>query len=327
MAWNQRLGDCIPRKQHGMFATGYPGSVYYDLINVKRPANTHPQSETLFRDLPTIMPPRKFIRSSAAVWTEHKANFIQQYLKLFIQITKHGTYIDGFAGPQKLNMENAWSAKLVLQIRPPLLRHFFLCEQNVRSFKKLKECVDEMPQQKDRTIELFKGDFNEKVDEILLSQHLKEKEATFALLDQRMFECHWKTAEKLAAKKTRMKIELFYFFGFGWAKRALAGVTKNNETIKLWWGRGDYLDLKQKSMTREQISRVFVERFEKELGYKYVTPYQIFKRERNNIVMYHMLHATDHDDAPELMNRAYRRAVRYSQKAAEQLSFAERLNS
>jgi hypothetical protein len=79
------------------------------------------------------------------------------------------------------------------------------------------------------------------------------------------------------------------------------------------------LDLKQKTKTREEISRVLVERFEKELGYKYVTPYQIFKRERNNIVMYHMLHATDHDEATELMNRAYRRAVRNSQKVAEQL--------
>jgi three-Cys-motif partner protein len=294
---------------------------------VKRPADTHPQSETLFKDLPTIVPPRRYARPPAPVWTEHKATFIQQYLKLFIQITRHGTYIDGFAGPQKLNLENAWSAKLVLQIRPPLLRHFFLCEQNARSFKKLEQCVAEMPPQKNRTIELYKGDFNERVDEILRSKHLKEKEATFALLDQRMFECHWKTVEKLAAKKTGMKIELFYFFGFGWAKRALAGVTKNKATIERWWGRRDYLDLKQKSVTREQISRVLVERFEKELGYKYVTPYQIFKRARNNIVMYHMLHATDHSEAPNLMNRAYRRAVRYSQKAAEQLSFLPPVNS
>jgi hypothetical protein len=36
--------------------------------------------------------------------------------------------------------------------------------------------------------------------------------------------------------------------------------------------------------------------------------------------MYQMLHASDHDEAPELMNRAYRQAVRSSQKLAEQLS-------
>ena len=166
---------------------------------------------------------------------------------------------------------------------------------------------------------LYKGDFNDKVNEILKSRYITEREATFALLDQRMFECHWETVEKLAAKKKGMKIELFYFFGYGWAKRALAGVKKNNDTIRLWWGRNDFLDLKEKSKTREDIVRTLVERFEKELGYKHVTPYAIFKRQRNNIAMYHMLHATDHDEAPELMNRAYRQAVRNTQKLAEQL--------
>jgi len=253
------------------------------------------------------------------VWTEHKANFIQRYLKLFIQITKHGTYIDGFAGPQRSSMENAWSARLVLQIRPPRLRHFFLCEENAKSFRALQRCVAEAPKQKDRTVELFKGDFNRRVDEILRSRFITEREATFVLLDQRMFECHWKTVEKLAAKKKSMKVELFYFFGSGWVKRALAGITKNTEIVERWWGRGDYSGLKDKS--REEISQILVERLGNELGYKHVTPYPIFKREKNNIVMYQMLHATDHDAAPELMNRAYRQAVRNSQKVAEQLSF------
>jgi len=291
---------------------------------VKRLPDPRSQSEELFKDLPTIEPQRKYTRPSAPVWTEHKANFIQRYLKLFIQITKHGTYIDGFAGPQRPDMEDAWSARLVLQIHPPLLRHFFLCEQNAKSFKVLQKCVEETPRATGRTIDLYEGDFNEKVDEILKSRYITEKEATFALLDQRMFECHWETVRKLAAKKKHMKIEMFYFFGYGWAKRALAGVTKNSDIVARWWGRADYSDLKQKTMTREEISRMLVERFQKELDYKHVTPYQIFKRESNNIVMYHMLHSTDHDEAPELMNRAYRQAVRYSQKLAEQLSFLDK---
>ena len=214
-------------------------------------------------------------------------------------------------------MENAWSAKLVLQIRPPLLRHFFLCDQDSEKFKALLKLKKELPYQRNRAVELYEGDFNEKVDEILRSHYIKEKEATFALLDQRMFECHWKTVEKLAAKKKGRKIELFYFFGSGWAKRALAGIKRNHHVVELWWGRSDYLELKKKST--DEIRRMLIERFEKELGYKYVIPYPIFKRERNNIVMYDMLHATDHDEAPELMNRAYRQAVRNTQKAAEQM--------
>ena len=35
------------------------------------------------------------------VWTDNKAHFIMRYLRYFVFITKHGTYIDGFAGPQE----------------------------------------------------------------------------------------------------------------------------------------------------------------------------------------------------------------------------------
>jgi len=44
---------------------------------------------------------------------------------------------------------------------------------------------------------VFCGDFNAKVDSILSSRRIGEKEATFCLLDQRTFECHWSTVKKL----------------------------------------------------------------------------------------------------------------------------------
>ena len=37
------------------------------------------------------------------LWTKHKATLIARYLYYFVLITKHGTYIDGFSGPQKKN--------------------------------------------------------------------------------------------------------------------------------------------------------------------------------------------------------------------------------
>lgn len=50
------------------------------------------------------------------------------------------------------------------------------------------------------------------------------------------------------------------------------------------------------------------ERFQKELGYKFVAPWPIFERKGGGRVMYYMIHATDHEEAPKL-NRAYCRAV------------------
>ncbi len=50
-------------------------------------------------------------------------------------------------------------------------------------------------------------------------------------------------------------------------------------------------------------------RFRSELGYKHVYAWPIYSREKGGRVLYHMIHATDHDEAPKIMNRAYRNAV------------------
>src|SRR5260370_40973090 len=62
------------------------------------------------------------------IWTENKAKLIAKYIFLFELITKHGTYIDGFAGPQQPDRPEMWDAKLVLEIKPQWLRHFYLFE-------------------------------------------------------------------------------------------------------------------------------------------------------------------------------------------------------
>ena len=50
------------------------------------------------------------------VWTENKARLVARYLYYFELITKHGTYIDGFAGPQDPKRPEAWAAKLVMEL-------------------------------------------------------------------------------------------------------------------------------------------------------------------------------------------------------------------
>ena len=43
-------------------------------------------------------------------------------------------------------------------------------------------------------------------------------------------------------------------------------------------------------------------RFRDELQYKYCYAWPIYDRGSAGRVMYHMIHATDHDEAPKLMN-------------------------
>ncbi|MCI0720645.1 MAG: hypothetical protein L0338_17005 [Acidobacteria bacterium] len=57
-----------------------------------------------------------------------------------------------------------------------------------------------------------------------------------------------------------------------------------------------------------------------ELGYQFVVPWPIYQRKSGGgVVMYYMIHATDHPAATALMARAYNKAV-HPKESAKQLS-------
>ncbi len=253
-------------------------------------------------------------------WTENKARLIERYLYYFVLVTRHGTYIDGFAGPQDSTHPDNWAAKRVLESDPKWLRHFLLCELKPRPYVLLQRLRDEQPPigrgKSKRTIDLFQGDFNERVNEILSSPHITEKEATFCLVDQRSFECHWATIETIARhKRTGPKVELFYFLAAGWFGRAFRAI-KNRAILERWWGRDDWIELA--NLSDRDRALLVCDRFQDGLGYRYAAPFPIFSRQRGSRIMYFMVHASDHDEAPKLMTRAYNRAI-YPKESAEQL--------
>lgn len=258
-------------------------------------------------------PQPKIRRPRHPLWTANKAKLIERYLYYFVFITHHGTYIDGFAGPQKRTKEEMWAAKLVLANEPRRLRHFYLYELNNQSFAMLEALRNAQPprnmQKKEspRDIHLYHGDFNLLVLDLLASRQIKEKEATFCLLDQRTFECSWATLQALAQYKTSgNKIELFYLLPNLWLNRALKN-QKDTQALDRWWGRMDWLQLK--SMKPHERALLFARRFREELGYWSATPWPIYQRAYGGSIMYFMIHATDHPAAPDLMARAYEKAV------------------
>jgi three-Cys-motif partner protein len=268
---------------------------------------------------------RRYGRIRNPIWSEHKAKFIQQYLKFFVQVTKHGAYIDGFAGPQNEGQSDAWSAELVLKSEPKWLRHFFLCEKSRKSLKLLRALKATQPEPRSakgkklyRNIEIWPGDFNQNVTKILECGKITQKEATFCLLDQRMFECHWETVKKLAAfkKPPNNKIELLYFLGVGWLHRSLSGI-RNTEKMEKWWGRKDWRELKSKK--HFDIAELVRARFQEELRYHFSAAYPIYDRKEGNKIMYYMIHASDHGEAPMLMVRAHHRAVRSLPKETQEV--------
>jgi hypothetical protein len=149
------------------------------------------------------------------------------------------------------------------------------------------------------------GDFNETVYRILDAGTIGEKTATFALLDQRTFECEWRTVVALSKHKRQTKIELFYFFPTGWIDRSLGALRAEDTIAKVerWWGRPDWSELRGVDGTI--WAKMVAKRFEDELGYGKANVYPIHSERRGGRVMYHMIHATDHCEASPLMIRAY----------------------
>ena len=133
------------------------------------------------------------------------------------------------------------------------IRHFHLCDEKLGQIERLRELKESQPllggkgRKLNRQIHLYHGDFNSQIDAILGAGTIREKEATFCLLDQRTFESKWETIRKLAAyKKSGNKIELFYFLANGWLERALAA-QKDLNVVASWWGRADWTELKKMS--------------------------------------------------------------------------------
>jgi three-Cys-motif partner protein len=242
-------------------------------------------------------------------WSDNKAALIERYLRYFVYITKHGTYIDGFAGPQAPRKTKAWSAKAVIESEPRRLRHFYLFDLKPAQTQRLENLINgQRPRDKSRgepkrTFEVRQGDFNVRIHELLEARVIKETEATFCLLDQRTFECHWSTVEALARyKKVGNKIELFYFLPIAWLDRALAAIRYEEKLVR-WWGRSDWRVLRNMSVQERALA--FCQRLKNELGYRYTMPFPIYERRFGGRIMYYMIHATDHAEANVLMARAY----------------------
>lgn len=273
------------------------------------------KNPTLFSlsELPEIETPRTkdFLSLKYPVWSEGKARLIQEYIKLFTYVTKHGAYIDGFAAPQRRDLSEICSARLVLETEPKRVRDFWLCDKDPKGVDLLQE-ISDANRSKGRKIHIIHGDFNVTVDEVLNSGRIKSTTAAFALLDQRTFECAWETVRKIAEYKRSLdpsarKIEIFYFFATGWLDRSIAAVRRPQTALRLdsWWGNTNWKALQ--GMGGVQRARLLTNRFKNELGYTYAYPYAIHNKRRGGRTMYHMVHATDHPEASPLMLRAYRK--------------------
>lgn len=278
-------------------------------------------TQTLFGDLrPTRPKPRahKPIKDiQAPLWTIDKSRLIDEYIHLFLVITKHGVYLDLFAGPQHSSDKENWSVRRVLKRRTkgnPAIRHYAVCDSAPAKAQLLREVG-----QDHSSFLVYPDDANKCVHRMLADAPINPKTACFCLVDQRTFECHWATVEAVARyKQEGYKIEIFYFLARGWIDRAWAS-TKDKKRLTQWWGNDQYEKFRQLSSIER--AHALCKRFRDELGYAYSVPFSIHEKGEGSRTMYHMIHASDHPDACALMSRAYQQVQQG--RPERQLSFLE----
>jgi three-Cys-motif partner protein len=283
-----------------------------------------PLSGELFPDAPGGVAESvlTFSPANRVLWTETKAKLIEAYIKLFLLVTRHGIYIDAFAGPQYPDHPDKWAAKLVANLQPDYLNHIFLCDYDEEKYQQIQQMLSAISPlrtgKKRRTkLHAANADCNTWIDQVLSSGAIKPATAVFCLLDQHTHEAHWATVQKLANfKKSGHKIEIFYFLATGWLQRVLKSRV-HTEVLDLWWGDQSWVALK--GVQNSDVPAVFCQRFKDEFGYKLVYEWPIYKEASTGQEMYRMIHATDHPRAPLLMHHAYRIASGLDSRSAEQI--------
>ena len=248
------------------------------------------------------------------LWTADKALLIAEYIHHFLLVTKHGVYLDLFAGPQSETEDEHWAVRRVLERRTgsgPSIRRYAVCDSDPNQTARLRELGNHHP-----SFTVYEGDANKLVDSMLNDAQIGPKTACFCLLDQRTFECHWATVEAIANfKREGYKIEVFYFLAQGWIDRAWAS-TQNKSKLATWWGRNDHEAFRK--LSSYDRAATLRRRFCEELGYEYAQPFAIYKKGPQSKTMYYMIHASDHPAAIKLMSRAYRTVSSGSQEGESQ---------
>jgi hypothetical protein len=99
---------------------------------------------------------------------------------------------------------------------------------------------------------------------------------------------------------------MYYFLGTSWLDRSIAAI-RGKRKVDRWWGGAGWLKLK--GLKPHERSEIMCRRFTSELNYRYSYGWPIMSRKNGGKTMYCMMHASDHDDAPKLMARAFRFAT------------------
>ncbi len=271
-------------------------------------------------------------------------DILRRYLDAFTTTTKYKAseriYIDAFAGEpvnrDRLTGEDIeGSAVIALSTdNPPFTRlRFFETETNAPELE--RSLRERYP---GRDLKVLGGDCNE-----LIPQELKRLQRfnwapTFAFVDPNGPHTHWSTLKALAGFKPKgyTKTEVWLLFAAGMFIRMLPVtgevLDEHAEKLTRMFGNEQWRSIYvarvkggiSPSDAREEYVNLMRWRLEKDLGYKWSHPFEVFNEQGHSI--YHMIMATDHQAGTDIMANLYgKAAAEFPVMRREALRHRERL--
>ena len=249
---------------------------------------------------------KNYNKNGVGEWSELKLQCIKKYLGAYANIMYYGRFpefyfldlfaSEGICKSRKTDKLMQGSPLISLSVQPSFSRYFF-CDLDKEKVKVLQNIRDKSPLK--NKIEIFDGDCNQKVDEILVS--IKTSTPFIALLDPQAGDLNWSTIEKLSRFN---KSEVLINFPFGMAINRYLPLSEGGEFT---------LDLKNKlneifgndkweliykerikgSIGPDEARRKYLELYLTELislGYKYYAVKDL--RNSKNVHLYYLIFGT-----------------------------------
>jgi three-Cys-motif partner protein len=258
-------------------------------------------------------------------WTRNKLQILADYAKTF-NVAASGKaseriYIDLMAGqPRNYDRDTKeWfdgSARLALSATPGFTR-FAFGEMPENAALLEADLREHFP---DRDFRVYPGDCNVTIGQMLADLEPVRWAPTFAFLDQQAAELHWSTIQALAEfrrSKAGLKAEQWIL----WSPTMLyRGITTGNPSaymsrIDLMYGDGAWRRIfrarRSEQFTpaqwRAEMTNFLRVKLERDLGYKHT--FRIPMKMPNNVEIYEMVFATDHEAGARIMSHLYGQAA------------------
>jgi three-Cys-motif partner protein len=270
------------------------------------------------------------VSKPVGVWSLEKLAMLALYFHAFTTACKSvggGFYYDGFAGPGLCRVRNArplpyaaWGSPLLaLRTEPRFERCLFteILPRNTSALRKRAASFGERAR-------IIEGDVNESAARIV-GDEVPRGAPAFCLLDQQGGELHWRTVEEIAAiHGRRRKPELMILFPLRMALLRMLSVDQDPlpQYVERWdrtFGHHRWADVyaakRAGTLTPHEAQARYLNMYTqglRDIGYRYVRPRAVTAPRSVALgqprqEMYHLVFATDHDRADEIMRDVFER--------------------